>query len=298
MISALCEEIKRNYPDSKLIFVTNKVSSQVAEGIPSVDEVRIFDKKKEHRGILGLLKFALTFKDVDVCFPIHSYDRGNLLAFLMRARRRISNKQEKNLTRFLLTDYLDTNSVHVVDRTLELITVLTHKKPESTMSYIAKEKYVKQALDMIKEEGYDKYELIAICTNTKNPIKDWNAKDVSDFITLVNKTGRRVVWVGTSNSLQMAEEVENSIGKVFLNLINKTDISTLGGVLKNCRALVSVDTGTMHIGISMKMPVVGLFFVPCLADEWAPKDELYTRVIVNENGIRGSLCFEKLKELI
>lgn len=296
--SALCEEIKRNYPESKLIFVTNKISAQVAEGIPSVDEVRVFDKKKEHRGLLGLLKFASVFKGVDVCFPIHSYDRGNLLAFLTGAKRRISNKQEKNLTRFLLTDCLDTNSVHVLDRTFELVVPITGKKPESSMNYRVKDECCKQAFDMIKEQGYDKYDLVALCTNTKNPVKDWNAKDAAEFIRLVNESGKRVVWVGTSNSSEMAEEVKNNIGDVFLNLINKTDIALLGGVLKNCRALVSVDTGTMHIGVAMKMPVVSLFFVPFLVDEWAPRDESYTRVILNEDGISASLCFEKLKELI
>lgn len=296
--SALCEEIKKNYPESKLIFVTNNISAQVAEGIPSVDEVRIFDKKKEHRGLLGLLKFASAFKDVDVCFPVHSYDRGNLLAFLTGARRRISNKQEKNLTRFLLTDCLNTDSIHVVDRTLELVVPVTGKKPESSMNYRVKDEYSKRAFDMIKEQGYDKYELIALCTNTKNPVKDWNAKEAAEFIKLVNKSGRRVVWVGTSNSAEMAEEVENNIGDVFLNLINKTDIALLGGVLKNCKALVSVDTGTMHIGVAMKMPVVCLFFVPFLLDEWAPRDESFTRVILSEEGISASLCFEKLKELI
>ena len=296
--SALCEEIKRNYPESKLIFVTNKISAQVAEGIPSVDEVRVFDKKKEHRGLLGLLKFASVFKGVDVCVPIHSYDRGNLLAFLTGAKRRISNKQEKNLTRFLLTDCLDTNSVHVLDRTLELVVPITGKKPESSMNYKVKDECAKRAFDMIKEQGYDKYDLVALCTNTKNPVKDWNAKDAAEFIRLVNESGKRVVWVGTSNSSEMAEEVKNNIGDVFLNLINKTDIALLGGVLKNCRALVSVDTGTMHIGVAMKMPVVSLFFVPFLVDEWAPRDESYTRVILNEDGISASLCFEKLKELI
>ena len=296
--SALCEEIKRNYPESKLIFVTNKISAQVAEGIPSVDEVRVFDKKKEHRGLLGLLKFASVFKGVDVCFPIHSYDRGNLLAFLTGAKRRISNKQEKNLTRFLLTDCLDTNSVHVLDRTLELVVPITGKKPESSMNYKVKDECAKRAFDMIKEQGYDKYDHVALCTNTKNPVKDWNAKDAAEFIRLVNESGKRVVWVGTSNSSEMAEEVKNNIGDVFLNLINKTDIALLGGVLKNCRALVSVDTGTMHIGVAMKMPVVSLFFVPFLVDEWAPRDESYTRVILNEDGISAPLCFEKLKELI
>lgn len=198
----------------------------------------------------------------------------------------------------MLTDCLDTNSVHVLDRTLELVVPITGKKPESSMNYKVKDECCKRAFDMIKEQGYDKYDLVALCTNTKNPVKDWNAKDAAEFIRLVNESGKRVVWVGTSNSSEMAEEVKNNIGDVFLNLINKTDIALLGGVLKNCRALVSVDTGTMHIGVAMKMPVVSLFFVPFLVDEWAPRDESYTRVILNEDGISASLCFEKLKELI
>lgn len=53
--SVLCEEIKKNFPDSKLIFVTNKNSAQVAEGIPFVDEVRVFDKKKLIKTYLILL---------------------------------------------------------------------------------------------------------------------------------------------------------------------------------------------------------------------------------------------------
>ena len=166
------------------------------------------------------------------------------------------------------------------------------------MNYKVKDECAKRAFDMIKEQGYDKYDLVALCTNTKNPVKDWNAKDAAEFIRLVNESGKRVVWVGTSNSAEMAEEVENNIGDVFLNLINKTDIALLGGVLKNCKALVSVDTGTMHIGVAMKMPVVCLFFVPFLLDEWAPRDESFTRVILSEEGISASLCFEKLKELI
>ena len=47
--SALCEEIKKKNPESKLIFVTNNISAHVTESSPTVNEQRIFVKKREHR---------------------------------------------------------------------------------------------------------------------------------------------------------------------------------------------------------------------------------------------------------
>lgn len=217
----------------------------------------------------------------------------------MGAKRRISNMQGRNIFRFLLTDCLNTDKVHVIDRTVELITSVAQNPPTSyALSYRVKDEFSQSAYKMIKNSGYDKYELIALCTNTKNPLKDWNAKDAAEFIRLVNKSGRRVVWVGTSNSLQMAEDVESEIGKVFLNLINKTDISTLGGVLDNSKALVSVDTGTMHIGVAMKKPVVALFFRKDQFERWAPKDSSFTKVILDESGISGTEAFCQLENLL
>lgn len=299
--SALCAEIKKHFPDSKLVFITNPASSEVAEGIPFVDEVVVYDKKNKHKGFFGLFKFIKEFKyrgKIDVCFPIHSYDRGNVLAFLLGAKKRIANKQERNFTRFLLNGCRQSEHIHVLDRTSELITSLVDEEPSSSMSYKPDKYHIDKAFELIKESGYDSFELVALCTNTKNPIKDWNAKEATDFIELVNKSGRRVVWVGTSNSKEIAHQVQKTLGNVFLNLIDKTDISTLGGVLAHSKALVSVDTGTMHIGVAMQKPVVALFFVPHLVEEWAPKDKKLNRVILNEKGICAAECFEKLNELI
>jgi heptosyltransferase-2 len=53
-----------------------------------------------------------------------------------------------------------------------------------------------------------------------------------------------------------------------INLIGRTDLPTLAGVLVNCRALVSNDSGAMHFGAALGVSVTAVF---------GPTDERATR---------------------
>jgi heptosyltransferase-2 len=46
---------------------------------------------------------------------------------------------------------------------------------------------------------------------------------------------------------------------VPINLIGRTDLPTLAGVLAQCRALVSNDSGAMHVGAALGVPLVAIF---------------------------------------
>jgi heptosyltransferase-2 len=45
----------------------------------------------------------------------------------------------------------------------------------------------------------------------------------------------------------------------FIDLIGQTDLPLLAGVLANCRALVSNDSGAMHLGAAIGVPVTAPF---------------------------------------
>ena len=48
-------------------------------------------------------------------------------------------------------------------------------------------------------------------------------------------------------------------GHRVVNLIGRTDLSLLAGVLAHCRALVSNDSGAMHFGAALGVPLVAIF---------------------------------------
>ncbi len=70
----------------------------------------------------------------------------------------------------------------------------------------------------------------------------------------------RILFVGVGNKAKnYSEELKNYNCK-FIDLVNQTSISELGRVLKNCEALISVDTGTMHLGCAIGIPVCAVFY--------------------------------------
>ena len=60
--NSLCQNIKRIYPDSKIVFIADKPFAEVAQHQKDVDEVVIYDKKGEHKGLKGFIKFIKDFK--------------------------------------------------------------------------------------------------------------------------------------------------------------------------------------------------------------------------------------------
>jgi heptosyltransferase II len=74
-----------------------------------------------------------------------------------------------------------------------------------------------------------------------------------------------VVVVGADADRETVEVVTRTAaaegagaGRV-LNLVGKTDLPVLAGVLSRCRAFVSNDSGAMHLAAAVDVPVVGIF---------------------------------------
>ena len=303
--SGLCQEIKNNYPDSKLLMITTPASHQIAKNIPAVDEAYVFDKRGKDKGLLGMLKFVFNFKyrgKIDAAFIVHSYFRGVFLAFFLGCKRRIADYWLNKSSAFLLTDLLykkpgERNPLNKVDNYANYISVLTSTELKEDISYNCPQSAIEKARQMIVDEGYGDFKLIGLSTNSKLDIKDWNAVESAKFIEMVNKTGKKVVLTGTENAQALAENIRKLGTTDFLDLTCKTDLEELAGVIHHCEAVVSVDTGSMHLSIALKKPTVCLFFMD-LHEQWGPKRLERSTVIYDPKAISAEETFEKLEKLL
>ena len=302
--SALCAEIKKHYPDSKLIFITSKMCYEVAKYIPEVDQAYAFDKRNEHKGLWGMLKFVFQIRKkwkVDCSIAVNSYERGDILAFLLGAKRRITELTKP--TKFLCTDIYPfipeiNKVVHKTDINSNYLSILTGKMPDSDVSYIVPEEAKFFAKNFIKENGFEKFELIGLNPTAKADYRDWKPEQAAEFIKLVNETNKRVVITGTEKAVEFCKKLRELGCTDFLDASNKTTISRLAGIIGECKALVSVDTGSMHVGCAIKVPTMDLFFKDDVIDIWGPKNLERNSYILNFNGIEGQECFDGLNELL
>jgi heptosyltransferase-2 len=98
--------------------------------------------------------------------------------------------------------------------------------------------------------------------------KRWPARSFAELALSLARGRVGSVLVGGPADVAAGEEVSSLAGASTLNLIGRTDLPALAGVLIRCRALVSNDSGAMHVGAALGVGVTAMF---------GPTDERATR---------------------
>jgi heptosyltransferase-2 len=101
--------------------------------------------------------------------------------------------------------------------------------------------------------------------------KRWPPRRVAEVVARVSKElGAVCVLVGAQADSDAAREIEFSLPADVrpVNLIGRTDLRLLAGVLARCRAFVSNDSGAMHLAAALGVPVAAIF---------GPTDDRVTR---------------------
>lgn len=282
--NSLCQNIKQEYPDSKLVFVTNKNFLDVAKHQKGVDEVVAYDKNSEHKGLKGIFKFVKSFpyKNPKVSFITYKNQRNYLIAKLLGSK--------KILTPIKLDNNLMTQEKH--NKLFE-----KYAKKES-VNFPIRFNIPEEKTINIKEKYNLPNKYIALCSISKNPPKDMPIETAIELIEKVNSQNVfKIAIVGNGKkTLDYVNEISKKTTN-FINLVDKTSIIELAQVLKESSGLISVDTGTMHLGCALDIPTAAVFYEKCTLSNWAPRPELYKSVLIKENQTAENML-DNLREII
>jgi lipopolysaccharide heptosyltransferase II len=92
--------------------------------------------------------------------------------------------------------------------------------------------------------------------------KRWPPTRVADVIArLTRERGAACVLVGAPGDRDAGREIESALpaGIRAIDLIGRTDLRLLVGVLSQCAAFVSNDSGAMHLAAAAGVPVTAIF---------------------------------------
>ena len=120
LTDGLCRNLKRIYPDSRLIFVANKPFADVARYMDGIDEVWIYDKWDKHKGIHGWYTFYKEHKNrysFDASFVIYGNERGIILSKLLGAKKIYADNRHGYVRLFLDNGKINYGSwIHIQDK--------------------------------------------------------------------------------------------------------------------------------------------------------------------------------------
>jgi heptosyltransferase-2 len=102
---------------------------------------------------------------------------------------------------------------------------------------------------------------ICLCPGAEyGPAKRWSPGRFAEVAASVsNGSDAKWVLVGTKNDVAIGETIAAQLGEKCVNRIGRTTLDELISELRNCRALLTNDTGTMHLAALLGVPVVAIF---------------------------------------
>ncbi|MBO7673272.1 glycosyltransferase family 9 protein [bacterium] len=290
LVEALCKNIRKKFPDSKIIFIVNKVFEEVPLGFDCVDEIYSFDKKGKHKGFGGYFRFAKGFPyrgKIDYCIITHEHERSIITAKLIGAKKIIS-KPVKNSPLNLLINMRRPISQKEIENTYKADYFSDFLKPLVEPEHMPVH-YERKDID--DRAVLKKYKLpesyIVLSPTSKDLVKDWDFDNVKCFI---DNSPLPVVLVGTDKALMLGGKLAE-YGSDFINITNRTSITELGVIIKHAEVCVSMDTGTFHFSYAQGTKTVGIFFNSYFVKMWAPVNCDNVELLVGnkkieKNGIR------------
>lgn len=107
----------------------------------------------------------------------------------------------------------------------------------------------------------------------------WHEDRFAEVIRHVEASGCATIFLGTAADASAIERTMAAASSKGRSLAGQTSIPQLAALLTQCDLLVSVDTGTMHVGRAAGLPMVVLGPSWQKPIEWLPLGEPHVRVL-------------------
>jgi ADP-heptose:LPS heptosyltransferase len=115
------------------------------------------------------------------------------------------------------------------------------------------------AARLLKDAGA-RAPLVGLNVGATRPQKRWPTESFQDLLRSLNARGFDIALLGSPSDKAIAGQIMTGIeSPSIVDLTGRTSIADLAAVIERCRAIVTADTGAMHIAAALETPVVALF---------------------------------------
>jgi ADP-heptose:LPS heptosyltransferase len=137
------------------------------------------------------------------------------------------------------------------------------------------------ARGLVKEVNPEGRPLVAMVTqNSGGQATGWHTERFVRVIRhAAEELGFAVMYVGTSSDAAAIEAIRAAAGGIGVSVAGRTNVTELAALLAMSDAMVTLDTGTMHVGRAVKTPMVVLGPSWQRPIEWLPLSVANVRIL-------------------
>lgn len=266
-------ELRKNFPESKIIAHVRKYTAPILSLCPEVDE--IINDDAYPPGICSKVlanKFAATATTTAII--VHPTSRAILAAWWAQIKKRTG--RASNVWQFFLNDrrvqHRSKNEKHEFCYNLDLLAGLAPRLDYSPYKIVIEEKLKIEALAMLALAGFSGQKPVLIHPGHGGSAHNISAAKYAQLAQmLIDRDIPVLVSLGPGEeNLKNTFALINSARLKFLSGI--PDLAKLAAVFANCAAFVGGSTGPLHLAAALQLPCIA-FFPPVKAmtpARWGP----------------------------
>lgn len=263
--------LRVSYPDSFISWLVADSFEGLVELSPDVDEIIIFKRKEmgelKNFGEISKLIQELKHRDFDLVFDFQGLFRSAFFSRMSKASQIVGFSTAREFAPWFYTKKITPPAglTHAIDKNNFLVDeyVVDRALPYCFPNLKTFEDCRKSADTLIASCGFDcRKTIVAIAPQSRWESKTWPPKFFADVIQLVLEETKNVeFWLlGTQEEAGAGDEIVSLCKKVVVhNLMGKTSLVTMVELLRSSDALVTNDSGPMHIASALNKKIFALF---------------------------------------
>lgn len=251
----LVRAIKARFPKARVGIVVRPPADAIARGIPGLDVVHVFDKRRRDRGWTGLFRVAraLRTEGYQLALIPHPSPRSALLAHLagIPDRRALAPALMARpwLTQCLRREPRDT----FVSERLRLLDEAAAGRPDV--------RRLEGGLRVDAQRAAVGRLRVGLALGSQWPTKRWPVASAAELVRALDPRRFELVLVGASSERSLLEGLRAAAPEALAGAVDAVGgtVDDLIRAIAGCDVMIAGDTGPLHIARALGTPVIALF---------------------------------------
>lgn len=274
LVTPALRTLRANYPKAHIALLTDKPLADLVRCNENIDECILIDKHGRDKGILALIRFIrqIRKRHFDLVINYHRNERASAIASFSGGKKIVGYAQPF-FHRFF--DHwmpnlamADTPKDKVMHQTLCHLKVLQEAAGCTKLDDRGLEMWLppeeeKKASDLWQKEFAEDDRVVAFNIGASWMTKRWIDAYFAECADRFIEEGYHIAFLGGPTDVTIVKACiekmkEKDSPKVHV-FTGKVSLTVLAGLLRCCCLFLTTDSGPMHVGVAMNVPIVTMF---------------------------------------
>lgn len=253
-------DVRRAAPDARIVAAARPAVAPLFALVPEVDDTMVLGRASlGDVGSWRAIGAELTDRGFDTALVLPNSIHSALIPFRAGIAQRWGYGSALR-ARLLSRAIARSSTMHQVDYYRHLVRALGFENGSSEPRIRVSDDARAAGGALLREIGWNgQTPFVALAPGAAyGSAKRWPPESFAELASTLSADGVGCVMIGGAADAPTAAEIERRCPAVA-NAVGRTDLPTLAGLLLHCRALVTNDSGAMHLAAAAGVPVTAVF---------------------------------------